>query len=142
MNFIGGQGWYTGHHPYGQRGYILQPLSVSLCAIWLSKQMPSAPEAVQARGILSIRCNAGPAEGPRKILKYRSNLRLYPANFSNKLCIWMFIILSIWTNFFTPPPFTTENFLVPPLSATQNFLPPPPFCPAPPPKYLWTLPNS
>ena len=61
----------------------------------------------------------------RENLKYRSNLRLYPVNFSNKLCILMFIILSIWPNFFDPP-FTTENFLVPPpLLATQNFSGPP-----------------
>ena len=32
---------------YG-RGYILKPPSVWLCATWLSKQMPSVPEAVQA----------------------------------------------------------------------------------------------
>ena len=31
-----------------ERGYILQPPSVWLCATWLSKQMPSVPEAVQA----------------------------------------------------------------------------------------------
>ena len=30
------------------RGYILQPPSVWSCATWLSKQMPSVPEAVQA----------------------------------------------------------------------------------------------
>ena len=44
-------------------------------------------------------CNAGPAEGPGKNLKYRSNSRLYPTNFSNKLWILIFIILSIWPNF-------------------------------------------
>ena len=84
----------------------------------------------------------GPAEGPGKILKYRSNLRLYPADFGNKLCILIFIILSIWPNFLTPPPFTAENFLVPPFGNSKLFLPPPPpFCPAPPPpRYLWTLP--
>ena len=41
-----------------------------------------------------------------------SNLRLYPVDFGNKLCILIFIILSIWPNFFDPP-FTAENFLVP-----------------------------
>ena len=38
---------------------------------------------------------AGPAEGPGKILKYRSNLSLYPVDFGNKLCILIFTILSI-----------------------------------------------
>ena len=33
-----------------------------------------------------------------------------------------------------------ENFLVPPSGNSKLFWPPP-FCPAPPPKYLWTLPN-
>ena len=50
MNFIW-QDWYKGHHPSGQtrKGiYILQPPSVWLCTTWLSKQMPSVPEAVQA----------------------------------------------------------------------------------------------
>ena len=113
MNFIGGQGWYiqaiiTLVKPKG----ILQPPSINLHT-WLSKQMPSVPEDVRAEA-LSVRCNAGPTEGPGKILKYRSNLRLYPVNFGNKLCILIFIILSIWLNFFDPPPFTTENFLVPP----------------------------
>ena len=42
---------------------------------------------------------AGPAEGLRKILKHRSNLRLYPVDFGNKLCILIFIILLIWPNF-------------------------------------------
>ena len=49
-NFIGGQGWYTGHHilvKHG-RGYILQPSSVWFCTSWFSKQMPSVPEVVQA----------------------------------------------------------------------------------------------
>ena len=64
--------------------------------------------------LVSVRCSVGPAEGPGKILKYRSNLRLYPVNFGNKLCILIFIILSIWPNFFDPPPFTKENFLIPP----------------------------
>ena len=76
------------------RGYILQTPSINLHP-WLSKQMPSVSEDVRAYCILSVRCNAGPAEGPGKILKYRSNLRLYPVNFGNKLCIWIFIILSI-----------------------------------------------
>ena len=48
-NFIGGQGWYTGHHTLVKhgRGYILQPSSVWFCT-WFSKQMPSVPEAVRA----------------------------------------------------------------------------------------------
>ena len=50
---------------------LVQPPSVWLCATWLSKQMPSVPEAVLRGG---VRCNAVPAEGPGKILKYRSNL--------------------------------------------------------------------
>ena len=74
MNFIGGQGWYTGHYPLGQtrkgiyptttlyntqaiiplvkhgRGYILQPPSINLHT-WLSKQMPSEPEAVRAEAL-------------------------------------------------------------------------------------------
>ena len=49
-NFIGGQGWYTGHHTLVKRGrgYILQPSSVWFCTSWFSKQMPSVPEAVGA----------------------------------------------------------------------------------------------
>ena len=49
-NFIGGQGWYTGHHTLVKhgRGYILQPSSVWFCTSWFSKQMPSVPEAVRA----------------------------------------------------------------------------------------------
>ena len=75
--------------------YILQPPSINLHNLhtWLSKQMPSIPEGCASRGTLSVRCNSGPAEGPRKILKYRSNLRLHPVNFSNKLCILFFITL-------------------------------------------------
>ena len=49
-NFIGGQGWYTGHHTLVKhgRGYILQPSSVWFCPSWFSKQMLSVPEAVRA----------------------------------------------------------------------------------------------
>ena len=49
-NFIGGQGWYTGHHSLVKHGsgYILQPSSVWFCTSWFSKQMPSVPEAVRA----------------------------------------------------------------------------------------------
>ena len=49
-NFIGGQGWYAGHHTLVKhgRGYILQPSSVWFCTSWFSKQMPSVPEAVRA----------------------------------------------------------------------------------------------
>ena len=140
-NFIGGQGWYIGHHTLVKhgRGYILQPSSVWFCTSWFSKQMPSVPEA-ESRGILSVRCNAGPAEGPGKILKYRSNLRLYPVDFGNKLCILIFIILSIYlTKLFWPHHLLLKTFWSPPLLATQNFFGPPPFCPAPPPRYLWTL---
>ena len=45
------------------------------------------------------------------------------------------------TKLFWPPPFTTENFLVPPFRHLKTFLAPLPFCPAPPPRYLWTLPK-
>ena len=86
-----------------------------------------------SRGILSARCNAGPTEGPGKILKYRSNLRLYPVDFGNKLCILIFIILSIWPNFFDPPPIYCWKLFGPPLSATQNFFGPPSILPSPPP---------
>ena len=75
-------------------------------------------------GILSVRCNAGPAEGSGKSLQYRSNLRLYPVNFGNKLCILIFIILSIWLNFFDPPPLLRKTFWSP-LLVTQNFFGPP-----------------
>ena len=93
---------------------------------------------------LSVRCNAGPAEGPGKILKYRSNLRLYPVNFGNKLCILIFIILSIWLNFFDPPPLLRKTFWSPPSGNSKLFWPPSisPSPPPPPPKYLWTLPNE
>ena len=126
---------------YG-RGYILKPPSVWLCATWLSKQNNAKCSwGCASGGILSVRCNAGPTEGPGKIVKYKFNLRLYPVNFSNKLCILRFIILSIWPNFFDPPFYYGKRF-GPPLSVTQNFFGPPPFCPAPPPKYLWTLPKE
>ena len=75
-------------------------------------------------GILSVRCNAGPAEGPGKILKYRSNLRLYPANFGNKLCILIFIILSIWPNFFDPPLYWGKTFWSPLSGNSKLFWPP------------------
>ena len=84
------------------RGYILQTPSINL-HLWLSKTNAKRIWGCASGGILSVRCNAGPAEGPGKILKYRSNLRLYPVNFGNKLCILIFIILSIWPNFFDPP---------------------------------------
>ena len=58
------------------------------------------------------------ADGPEK-------WRLYPVNFRNKLCILTFIILSIWQNFFDPPPhYSTENFLVPPWGNSKLFLAP------------------
>ena len=43
-----------------------------------------------------IRYNAGPAEGPGQIFKYRYNLRLYPVNFSNKLCILIFNLAKLF----------------------------------------------
>ena len=82
-------------------------------------------------GILSVRHIAGPAEGPGKILKYRCNLRQNPVNFSNKLCILIFIyILSIWLNFFDPLLYYRKLF-GPPFRQLKTFWPPP-FCPAPP----------
>ena len=57
-------------------------------------------------GIVSVRCNAGPAEGPGKILKNRCNLRLCPLNCINKLSIFIFIILSI---FWHPLPATQKK---------------------------------
>ena len=63
-------------------------------------------------------------------LKYRSNLRLHPVNFSNKL----YILISINLTKLFWPPFTW------PLPATQNFFGPLHFAQPPPPKYLWTLP--
>ena len=150
MNFIGGQGWYTCHHPPGQTQKGIYPTttfyrsahlgSLNKCQAYLSSW------GCASGGILSVRCNyAGPAEGPRKILKYRSNLRLYPVNFSNKSGILIFIVLSIWPNFFDPPPhlYYGNYCLVPPFWQLKTFLPPPPpFCPAPPPPPpmdLWTL---
>ena len=137
MNFIGGQGWYTGHYPPGQtqKEKLINQHNLHT---WHSKQMPSVPEGCASGGILSVRCNSGPAEGPGKILKYRSNLRLYPVNFSNKLCILFFIntfnlTKLIWPNFFDPP-FTTENVLVPPSGNSKLFWPPS-ILPSPPPKY-------
>ena len=134
MNFIGEQGSYTGYYPPSQtrKGiYILQTPSINLHP-WLSKQMPSVPEDVRAEAFLSVRCSAGPAEGPGKILKYRSNLRLYPVNFGNKLCILIFIILSIWPNFFDPPPpLLRKTFWSPPFLVTQNFFDPPSILPSP-----------
>ena len=100
-------------------------------APWFSKQMPSVPEAVRAEAFKCKVQIARPAEGPGKILKYRSNLRLYPVDFGNKLCILIFIILSIGPNFFDPPHLLLKTFWCPPLLATQNFFGPPPFCPAP-----------
>ena len=115
-----------------RRGYILQPPSINLHNLhtWLSKQMPSVPEGCASGGILSVRCNSGPAEGPGKILKYRSNLRLHPVNFSNKFWIFFFHYTFNLTKLFDLP-FTTENILVPPSGNSKLFWPPP-FCPAPP----------
>ena len=138
MNFIGGQGWYTGHYPPGQtqKEKLINQHNLHT---WHSKQMPSVPEGCASGGILSVRCNSGPAEGPRKILKYRSNLRLYPVNFSNKLCILFFIntfnlTKLIWPNFFDLPPLLRKTFWSP-LPVTQNFFGPPSILPSPPPKY-------
>ena len=126
MNFIGGQGWYTGHHPSGQtrKGDISYNHPLYDCAQLGSRETNvKCSWGCASGGILSVRCNAGPAEGPGKILKYRSNLWLYLVNFSNKLCIWMFIILSIWPNLFDPH-FTMENFLITPFRQLKTFLAP------------------
>ena len=45
------------------RGYILKPPSINLHT-WLSKQNAKRTGGCASRGILSVRCNAGPAEGP------------------------------------------------------------------------------
>ena len=73
---------YTGHPLPNTVGNISRiPFTPMFCTSWLSKQMPSLP---------------GSAEEPGKILKFRCNLRLYPINFRDKLCIFNFITLSIW----------------------------------------------
>ena len=136
MNFIGGQGWYrllsTYSNTEGDISYK-HPL-------YKSAPLALLTNAKRSGGILSVRCNAGPAEGPGKILKYRSNLRLYPVNFGNKLCILIFIILSIWPNFFDPTPFTKENFLVPPPSGNSKLFGPPSILPSPPTKVFMNAP--
>ena len=49
MNFIGGQGWYTGYHPPSQtRKGIYPTTTLYNLHTWLSKQMPSVPEDVRA----------------------------------------------------------------------------------------------
>ena len=64
-------------------------------------------------------------------------------DFGNKLCILIFIILSIWPNFFDPPHLLLKTFWSPPF-ATQNFFGPPLHFaqPPPPPRYLWILPKT
>ena len=107
-------------------GLIHRPSSLALVKYgrgYILKTYAKCSWGCASGGILSVRCNAGPAEGPWKILKYRSNLRLYPVKFSNKLCIFRFIIPSIWPNFFDPP-FYYGKLFGPPLSVTQNFFGP------------------
>ena len=118
-----GREWYTGHPP-GQtlKGiYLTTTLDMILHILALYTHMWGCVSG----GILSVGHNAGSAEGPGKIFKYRCNLRQNSVNFSNKLCILVFIILSIWQNFFDPPSFTMENFLVPPFRQLKTFLAPP-----------------
>ena len=140
MNFIGGQGWYTGYYHPSQTWKGIYPTTT----LYKSAHLALSTNAkctwgCASGGILSVRCNAGPAEGSGKSLQYRSNLRLYPVNFGNKLCTLIFIILSIWLNFFDPPPFTTENFLVPP-SGNSKLLQPPSILPSPPTKVFMNAP--
>ena len=103
LNFIGGQGWYTGHHP--PPGHL--PGQTRKASIYDTAHLGSLNKCqVYLRlcegSHFKCKVHAGPAKGPGKILKYRSNLRLYPLNFSNKLCIIIFITLSSWSNFFDP----------------------------------------
>ena len=85
----------------------------------------------------------GPLKGPWKFWNIDPNyLRLYPVNFSTKLCILMFIILSIWPNFFGPPFYNGKLFGPPPFGNSKLFWPPPSILPSPLPKYLWTLPKQ
>ena len=121
INFIWGQGWYTGHIiplvKHG-RGYIQQSSSIWFCTSWLSETNAKCTWGCASRGILSVRCSGELAEGPGTILKYRSNLRLYPVKFSNKLYILIFIILSISPSFFDPTPLILKTFWA--LPATQK----------------------
>ena len=64
----------------------------------------------------------GPLKGSGKFWNIRSNLRLYPVNFGNKLCILIFIILSIWLNFFDPP-LRRKTFWLPPSGNSKLFWP-------------------
>ena len=122
------------------RGYILQPPSINLHT-WLSKRKYQAYTWGCANGgILSEGAMPGPLKGPGK--------------FWNIDPIWGYILLILATNCafwfslyfqfdltFLTPPLLWKTFWSPPLLVTQNFFGPPPFCPAPPPKYLWTLPK-
>ena len=65
----------------------------------------------------------GPLKAPGKFWNIDLIWGYILLNFSNKLCILMFIILSIWPNFFDPP-FYYGKLFGPPLSATQNFFGP------------------
>ena len=78
-----------------------------------------------------------------------------PGKFWNIDPIWGYILLILATScafsfslyfqfdqtFLIPLPLLRKTFWSP-LLVTQNFFGPPPFCPAPPPKYLWTLPYN
>ena len=71
----------------GQKRYdSAPPGSLNKCQVYLK-------QCEQRHFKCKVQCR--PVEGPGKILKYRSNLRLYPVDFGNKLCILIFIILSI-----------------------------------------------
>ena len=86
MNFIGGQGWYTCHHPSGQtrKGIYTYNHPLYDCAQLgsLNKCQVFLRLCKRRHFKCKVQCrHAGPAEGPGKILKYRSNLRLYPVKF-------------------------------------------------------------
>ena len=104
MNFIGGQGWYTVYYPPSQTQKGIYPKTTLYKFANLALQTNAKRTwGCASGGILSVRCNAGPAEELGKILKYRSNLRLYPVNFGNKLCILIFHYTFKLTKLFWPP---------------------------------------
>ena len=137
-NFIGGRGWYTGHHilvKYG-RGYILQPSSVWFCT-WFSKQMPSVPEAVQG-------AMPGPLKGPGKFWIDP----FWGCWFWQQIVHFNFHYTFNLTKLFWPPSIYCWKLFGPPFRQLKTFLAPLHFAqppstlpsPPPPPRYLWTLP--
>ena len=129
--FFGWQEWYTSYYPPSQTRKGIYPT----ITLYKSAHLALLTNANRTWGcasgsILSVRC---------KILKYRSNLRLYPVNFGNKLCILIFIILSIWPNFLIQP-LLRKHFWSPLSGNSKLFCPPLHFAKPPPTKYLWTLP--